>query len=169
VNIYVLRHGIAVPRGAKGYEKNDDARPLTAEGKKQLRQSIRALKKMELNFDALLASPLPRAAQTAQIVAGLLKLETRLKFSDALMPEGEVKMLLRQLSELKSAPENILLVGHEPYLSGLISLLTAGGKNVALHFKKGGLCKLEIEGRLRDGAGARLAWLLTPKQMKLMA
>jgi phosphohistidine phosphatase SixA len=106
-----------------------------------------------------------RARQTAEFVAGELKLKKRLKFSDELQPDGSAKNLLRQLHDLKPEPENILIVGHEPYLSCLISLLASGDENMAIDFKKGGLCKLEVE-KLRTGKCARLAWLLTPKQMK---
>jgi len=122
---------------------------------------------MRLQFDLILSSPLLRAKQTAEIVAKNLKLKERLKFSDELKPDGGVKNLFRQLSELKPVPENILFVGHEPYLSRLIFLLVSGGENVAIDFKKGGLCKLEVE-KLRTGKCATLAWLLTPKQMRLM-
>ena len=116
----------------------------------------------------ILSSPFARARQTAEIVADELKLKRRLKFSDELQPDGSAKKLFRQLHDLKPAPENILLVGHEPYLSRLISLLVSGDENTAIDFKKGGLCKLEAE-KLRAGKCAALAWLLTPKQMKLMS
>jgi len=125
------------------------------------------MNKMGLRPGLILSSPLLRAKQTAEIVAKLLKLKKRLKFSDELKPDGSVKNLFRQLNEVKPAPENILLVGHEPYLSRLISLLVSGGENAAIDFKKGGLCKLEVE-KLRSGSCANLLWLLTPKQMKLM-
>ena len=97
-----------------------------------------------------------------------MKLKRRLEFSDALAPDGSPKDLIRELNELKPAPENILLVGHEPYLSRLVSLLTSGGLEFRMDLKKGGLCKLETE-NLRCDRCATLAWLLTPKQMKLMA
>jgi phosphohistidine phosphatase len=167
MNIYLLRHGIAVERGSPEFE-NDSERPLTREGKKQLRKTSRALKRMNLDFDLILSSPFARAKQTAETVAGELKLKRRLKFSDELQPDGNAKKLIQQLNELKPPPENLLLVGHEPYLSSLISLLISGDENVAMDFKKGGLCKLEIE-KLRFTSCATLAWLLTPKQMKLMA
>jgi len=166
MNLYVLRHGVAVERGAPDFA-NDSERPLTAEGEKQLRQIATAMKKMDLQFDLILSSPFLRAKQTAEIVAKNLKLKKRLRFFDELKPDGGVKNLLRQLNELKPAPENILIVGHEPYLSRLISLFVSGGENVAIDFKKGGLCKLKVE-KLQTGRGAMLAWLLTPRQMKLM-
>ena len=166
MNVYFLRHGIAIERGTPGFE-NDSLRPLTPKGKTQLRNCAAAMNKMGLRPGLILSSPLLRAKQTAEIVAKNLKLKERLKFSDELKPDGGVKNLFRQLSELKPVPENILFVGHEPYLSRLIFLLVSGGENVAIDFKKGGLCKLEVE-KLRTGKCATLAWLLTPKQMRLM-
>lgn len=65
-------------------------------------------------------------------------------------------------------PENLLLVGHEPDLSKLISLLVAGKIGPGFALKKAGLAKLEVES-LRAGQCATLAWLLTPTQMNLMA
>jgi phosphohistidine phosphatase len=166
VNIFILRHGIAVERGTKGYEKDAD-RPLTAKGKRQLRKSAAAMRKMKLRFDLILSSPYERARRTAEIVAGELKLKKRLKFSDMLICEGDPESLIGQIAELKPAPKNLLLVGHEPYLSRLISRLVSGDEDVAMDFKKGGLCKLEAE-KLDTGKCAQLEWLLTPKQMKEM-
>lgn len=164
MNIYILRHGIAVER--ENWKALDDSvRPLTPKGKRQLKKSAVAMIKMKLRFDLILSSPFERAKKTAEIVAKELNLKARLKFSDELQPDGNVKNLIRQLGE--SRAKNVLLVGHEPYLSGLISLLVSGGGNLAMDFKKGGVCKLEIE-KLHFGPCAQLAWLLTPKQMKLM-
>jgi len=167
MKIHVLRHGIAVVRNDQDVE-NDSGRQLTPKGKRQLRQTAAAMKKMGLRFDLILSSPYLRAKQTAEIVAESLKLKKRLNFSDALVPDGSPKNLIRQLNEIKPAPENVLLVGHEPYLSCLISLLTTGGMDLTIDFKKGGLCKLEIE-KLSHDRCATLVWLLTPRQMKLMA
>jgi phosphohistidine phosphatase len=166
MNIYILRHGIAVERGTKGF-KNDSERPLTAKGKRQLRKSAMAMRKMKLRFDLILSSPHERAKRTAEIVAEELKLKKRLKLSDSLKYENDPAMVVGKIAVLKSMPKDLLLVGHEPYLSRLISWLTSGEGEVAIDFKKGGLCKLEAE-KLRPGKCAQLAWLLTPKQMKEM-
>jgi phosphohistidine phosphatase len=76
--------------------------------------------------------------------------------------------MIGEIAGLKPTPKNVLLVGHEPYLSNLISRLVSGTGNIAMDFKKGGLCKIEME-KLRDGTSTRLVWLLTPKLMKEMA
>lgn len=166
VNVFLLRHGIAVERGTAGYE-NDFDRPLVPKGRRQLRQSCAAMKEMGLGFDVVLSSPLVRAKQTAEIVAEELKLKKRLHFSDALKPGGRAEKLVAELNRLDPPPENVLLVGHEPDLSGLVSLFTTGGRGLRLDFKKGGLARLATE-NLVCGQCAQLVWLLTPKQMKLM-
>lgn len=167
MQLFLLRHGPAVERDTRGF-KDDAARPLTPKGRRQLRKTAAAMKKLERDFDLILSSPFLRAKQTAEIVAAALKLKKRLKFSNALAPGGAAAILLRQLARLKPAPGKILLVGHEPDLSRLVSLLVTGNLRLQLDFKKGGLCKLEVE-KLRAGKCATLAWLLTPKQMKAMA
>jgi phosphohistidine phosphatase len=95
-------------------------------------------------------------------------LKAQVRYSNALAPAGtSAAILLRQLEREKPAPKKILLVGHEPDLSGLVAQFVTGGQTLALDFKKGGLCKLEAE-NLRVGQCATLAWLLTPKQLKML-
>jgi len=167
MDIYILRHGIAVESGTPGYE-NDAKRPLIPKGKRQLRKSAAAMKKMNLKFDLILSSPLERAKRTAEIIADELKLTKTLKFTDALKNENAPEKLIGELVALKKQPSNLLLVGHEPYLSRLVSLLISVDEELAMDFKKGGLCKLEVE-KLGFGKCAQLAWLLTPKLMKEIA
>ena len=166
MNLYILRHGIAVERGTPGF-KTDADRPLTPKGKRQLREVAAAMKRLNLHFDLILSSPFLRARQTAEVVAQSLRLEQRLACSEELAPDGRPKSLIRQLQDWGPAPENILLVGHEPYLSQLIAWLISDGAATSIELKKGGLGKLEMDA-LRSGRCATLAWLLTPKQMKLM-
>ncbi len=166
MELFLLRHGLAVERGTPGFD-DDAARPLTPKGRRQLRKIAAGIKKLEPHFDLILSSPLVRARQTAEIVAAGLKLKKRLKFSNALAPGGAAALLLRQLKRHQPAAGKILLVGHEPGLSRLVSLLVTGKADLQLDFKKAGLCKLET-GKLLPGKCATLLWLLTPKQMKLL-
>jgi phosphohistidine phosphatase len=166
MNLFILRHGIAAEPDAPGI-KMDAERPLVAKGEQRLRAAAAAMEKMELSFDAIISSPYLRAKQTAEIVARHFKLQKKLTFSDDLIPGGNPQALIQQINDLKPAPENLLLVGHEPYLSRLIALLAAGIPTATIEMKKGGLCKLEVE-ELECGHCATLAWLLTPRQMELM-
>jgi phosphohistidine phosphatase len=167
MNLYILRHGLAVDHGAPGYAKDAD-RPLTPKGERKLGRIADAMDELELSFDLILSSPYTRARQTAEIVAEALGACKKLKFSDALTPHGSFKKLIEWLNRCKSLPDDVLLVGHEPYLSGLISLLVSGDSTFSVVMRKGGLCKLSIES-LKHGRCAALEWLLTPRQMGMMS
>jgi len=166
MELFLLRHGLAAERGTPGFA-NDADRPLTPQGRRQLRKIAAAMRQMELSFDAILSSPFLRARQTAEIVGKELKLKKRLAFADELQPGGNEKKLIQRLATLKPPPENVLLVGHEPDLSNMISWFVTGATGAGFALKKGGLAKLEIK-KLRACKCATLAWLLTPAQIRLM-
>jgi phosphohistidine phosphatase len=168
MELFLLRHGIAVERGDLDYQ-NDAERPLTAEGRRELRQVGVAMRKMKLGIEVILSSPLVRARQTAEIVAAELKLKKKLAFSDALKHGSSVKTLVTEVNGLKPAAETILLVGHEPDMGDIISLLVTGRSAAGLSLKKAGLAKLQITTKLSPGRCASLVWLLTPKLMARMA
>jgi phosphohistidine phosphatase len=166
MNLYILRHGIAVDPGSPGYPKDAD-RPLTPKGERKLQRIAEAMQALDLSFDLILSSPYVRARQTAEIIAEALHARKRLEFTDNLVPDGSQRKLIELINSLKPAPKDVLLSGHEPYLSGLISLLISGATGIPVAMKKGSLCKLSVE-HLRPDACASLEWLLTPKQMALM-
>jgi len=166
MNLYLLRHGIAAEPKVAGLEP-DSERPLSAKGENRLRTTARAMAELELSLDLILSSPFLRAKQTAEIIARHFKLHKKLVFSDDLTPEGNPRLLIQQLNRVHPEPENVLLVGHEPYLGRLVALLTAGNTSLDIDFKKGGLCKLEVESLLY-GRCAKLMWLLAPRQMEMM-
>ena len=66
--------------------------------------------------------------QTADLVASELEVRKVLGFRDELKPGGDFKAIIRQINLLRPAPENVLLVGHEPDLSHLISQLISGNE-----------------------------------------
>jgi phosphohistidine phosphatase len=168
MNLYILRHGLAAERDPQNFP-DDSLRPLLPKGEERIRLACAALSALEVSFDRILSSPYMRAAQTAEIVAVRLGLKKRLEFCDELTPGGDSKALVRYVNRLRPAPENVLLVGHEPDLSQFISRLISGGPATAIDMKKGGLAKLAIEAELRYARCATLAWLLTPKQLTLLA
>ena len=167
MNLYLLRHGIAVDSAESGVA-SDAERPLTPRGRRRMLQIARAMAALDVSFDLILSSPLVRAAESAAIVAPCMKLRNALKFTDDLMPGGDPRSLLRRLNQRRPRPKNVLLVGHEPYLSQLIAQLVAGNDGGAMELKKGGLCKLEATA-LRWGRCATLVWLLTPRHLVRMA
>lgn len=164
MELYILRHGLAFPRGSADYP-NDNERPLTSKGTRAMRRIAKTLRSRDLSFDHVFSSPLVRAKQTAEIVLGVLAPDHPITYSAQLAPEGDREMFINELLTACQPSDRALVIGHEPYLSGLISFLVCGDDAMGISLKKGGMCKLEIES-LRIGKCAVLEWLLTPKQLQ---
>jgi phosphohistidine phosphatase len=159
--LFILRHGIAVTRGDPAYPLDSD-RPLTPKGLKRLKRIADGMRRMRVGFDLILSSPYRRALETAFVVAREYGTGEFIQTHDALKPEVLPEEVIRTLEKYSS--QRILLVGHEPQLSALVSTLISGSASARPLLKKGGLCKLQLE-RLQAGRCATLLWLLTPKQM----
>lgn len=166
ISLYFLRHGVAAAKGSAKYK--DSERPLTSAGIKEVKKVAKSLKCGGFKPDLILTSPYIRAAKTAEITADILKIKKRFGYSLNLVPSGDFRKLFTELK--KQTPKNpkILLVGHEPHLSGFVSRLVFGQTSGRLVLKKAGLCKVVFESGFKAGEGA-LAWLLTPSQILRMA
>jgi phosphohistidine phosphatase len=162
MKIYLLRHGIAADHGDPRYPR-DSERPLTPEGRRKTRLVANALGKLGVKPDIILTSPFVRAHQTAEITATVLRLKKRLQVCQHLASGGDAKRLIAEISKSHGRAESVMLVGHEPDLSQLASLLISGKPDGAMiELKKGGLCVLETD-TLRAGKCATLLWLAPPK------
>jgi phosphohistidine phosphatase len=160
IQLYVLRHGIAVPHGEPGMA--DDDRPLTPEGERRVRQVARGLRRMDLALDRIVTSPLPRALKTAQIVAEVLKVPEKLETADALRADRDATSVREWLQRREES--SLMIVGHNPTLSDLVGLLMAGRTGaVTLELHKAGIAALTATG----GPGMRLEWLARPRLFRL--
>ena len=165
MNLYFMRHGIAVDRADSG--SGDRERQLTPNGIKRMTKAAKCLVTLSLSFDRILTSPLERARQTAKIVAQILQLEDRVEEIEQLSPEQSAQDLLRALVPY-SDQKQILLVGHEPQLSNTISVLLSGTAGAEIRLKKGAMCCLEVDG-LPPKKNGVLHWALAPKHLRQMA
>ena len=82
-------------------------------------------------------------------------------------PNFQRPSLIEELKRKHGKRKNVLLVGHEPYLSRLISLVISGSTSLPITLRKGALCKLSVDA-LIYGRCATLEWLLTSRQMRRM-
>jgi phosphohistidine phosphatase len=161
--LYILRHGIAVTHGTPGVP--DDERPLTPKGADRMKEIGRGLAAIGLEVDRIITSPLPRALQTAQIVAQELDQVDRLETSEVLHAHSDAMTIrdwLRDRSETR-----LMIVGHNPALSDLVGLLILGetGK-LPLDLKKGGIAALSASAVSRGRFG--LDWIATPRLLRHM-
>ena len=149
MQLYFLRHGEA---DWPGWTKPDDERPLTDFGKKEVRQVAKFLNRLKVKPDVIVSSPLPRALQTADVAAEQLK--TKLRQDEALEPGFGVSELRTVLKRHRS--KVLMLVGHEPDFSSVISALTGA----SLKLSKAGVALVDIDPEAQEG---RLLWLFPPK------
>ena len=162
MNLYIVRHAIAVDPGTSGYE-DDSQRPLTDKGIRKMNKIVKGLHQLDLKLDKILSSPYVRARDTAKILATEFQRANQLSFSDNLIPPANFEALVAEIHE-KYDVDNLALVGHEPMLSQFVSWLTTGDTKMNLILKKGGACCLSADNLYQDHR-AELIWLLTPAHM----
>ncbi len=168
MNLYLMRHGIAVAADDLGVIQ-DKERPLTSKGSKRTRRAARGIRRLGIEFDWILTSPLLRARQTADIVAAALDLQSRLEEIPELAPECSVEQLIICLTRYQDR-DHLLLVGHQPLLGQTLAGVIEPTPGTKLHFDlgKGSLCRVEID-RLPVDKPGMLRWLMTAKQLRLLA
>jgi phosphohistidine phosphatase len=149
MQLYFLRHGEA---DWPGWTKPDDERPLTDFGRKEVRQVAKFLNRLKVKPDLIVSSPLPRALQTAEAAAEQLK--TKLRQDEALEPGFGINELSTVLQRHPS--KALMLVGHEPDFSSVISALTGG----FIKMSKAGVALIDIDLETEKG---RLLWLFPPR------
>ena len=168
MNLYLMRHGIAVAADDLGVIQ-DKERPLTSKGIKRMRRAARGMRRLGIEFDGILTSPLLRARQTADIVAAALDMRSRLEEVPELAPECSVEHLIVGLTRYQDR-DHLLLVGHQPLLGQTLGSLIDSSPGTKLEFDlgKGSLCRVEIDRLPVDKPGV-LHWLVTAKQLRLLA
>jgi phosphohistidine phosphatase len=155
--LWLLRHAEAEPHGARA----DAERRLTARGEQQARVAGAALARLGAEFDAVLFSPKARARQTAEIASQEWGPRQReLLREHAPLAEGFQAAHALEVGAELDASGRVLLVGHEPDLSGVVGTLTGG----TIDLKKGGLAVVRL-----DGPEGELALLLRPVDLALIA
>ena len=148
MKLYLLRHGKA---DWPNWDKPDDERPLTKEGKKEVAAVARLLARLEIT-PVILTSPLPRASQTAEIAAQHLKVKVRVE--PLLRPGFDATRLAKILKTFSG--KSLMVVGHEPDFTRTIFQLTGANTKMS----KAGVALIDLETAPLRGV---LRWLVPPK------
>lgn len=118
VNLYLVRHGEAESAAA-----SDSERSLTEVGSQQNRQVAEQFAARQAAIDLALVSPLRRARETAADLEAVLG-DLNFQESRLIIPDAEPVQLIEFIADQQI--ESALLVGHNPLLSRLLSLLLEG-------------------------------------------
>lgn len=165
MDLYLVRHAVAERRDATRWP-DDSIRPLTPDGIARFRRAARGLRRIVPTVEFVLASPYARAWHTAELLHDEADWPApeRCEALEAGMPPAAGVELLRRLHERSS----VALVGHDPYLSSLASLLLAGDEAaVSLELKKGGVAFVAFAAGPAPGS-ALLRWSISPKALRLL-
>jgi phosphohistidine phosphatase SixA len=159
-SLLVVRHAIAEQRDARRWP-DDAERPLTPDGEARFGRAARGLRPIVPHVDLVLSSSHTRAWRTGELLheeAGWPPPERCEPLEGERPPSEAAKAIHGQTAHQGT----VAVVGHEPQLSGLVSLLLTGDADAFdLDLKKGGAVRLDLnEGR------ATLRWVATPKLLR---
>ncbi|MDQ2898194.1 MAG: phosphohistidine phosphatase SixA [Acidobacteriota bacterium] len=157
MQIYILRHGIAEDQKPGS---SDADRALTKEGREKLEAVLKCAAESGVSPSTILASPYLRATQTAEIAAKVLQHVSTPIRTDALIPNGSPRAVWDEIRGYRGA-DQVLLAGHEPLLSQVVSYLL-GAPSLQVDMKKAALVRIDLDGFRGEPRGI-LKWMLIPK------
>lgn len=151
MRVYLVRHGQAVSGGV------DPARPLTDQGRDEVQKVSAFIRPLKLCVDCIWHSGKTRAAQTAELLAPALSTEKGCLEHPGLAPNDDVAGVK---NELGRAEQDIMIVGHLPFLGRLASLLLVGNQSAQpVAFKQAGIVCLARSPERKW----QLDWIITPQ------
>lgn len=149
MKLYLVQHGKAATK------ETDPLRPLTEQGRNDVRKVAEFIKPLSLYVDCLWHSGKTRAAQTADILASVVKSNKGTVQRQGIAPNDDVSALQ---DELSAAEDDLMIVGHLPFLGKLVLLLVAGFESAEVaEFKQAGILCLN---RSEDKKW-HISWMIT--------
>ena len=151
MKLYLVQHAKAASKQV------DPQRPLTEEGHRDIQKVAAFIKPLSLAVDYLWHSGKKRAVQTAEVLAEAVKVKEGPIAHERLGPNDDVTALK---NELGSNEQDVMVVGHLPFLGKLASLLLSGCESAnTVAFKNGGIVCLG-RSELKQW---QIEWMVTPE------
>lgn len=153
MKLYIVRHGEAVGKDV------DPKRPLSENGKKETQKIAQQLKKAGITVELIYHSPKLRAKQTAEIIQSAISPQAQMIEKESLDPDASTDEVYGEIVQLNN---DLMIVGHLPYLPKLIARLILGNEEtVPINLSAGAVAVLKRESH----EVWKLASLLTPAML----
>ena len=157
---YLVRHGEAQS------ELENPLRPLSAEGKRVIKIVAAHLSRLGTRPESINCSEKLRARETAEIIAKELSMVDRVKAFKGIAPNDDIN----PVADLLCAEEkSLMLVGHLPFLSRLLSLLLITDSECPIvSFQPGTVVCLNRDDSITaptPGNGWMITWVLSPESV----
>jgi phosphohistidine phosphatase len=151
MKVYLVQHGEPVSKDV------DPDRPLSDKGRRDIEKTGMFLKGANVKVAVIMQSGKTRAAETAEILNGQLSTDQGVVAREGLAPNDPVDPVRAELEETQ---EDVMVVGHLPFLAKLATALMGGAVEQSfVGFKRGGVVCLEK----RDVGNWRLGWMIIPE------
>ena len=151
MKIYLVQHGDSLSK-----EINSE-RPLSQIGEQDVERLINSIRHLDIQVSYLYHSGKLRAEQTAKILQSSINIKKSVEAIKGLDPLDSLTMIENILS---GDNQNIMLVGHLPFLNRLVSKLIVNDENRQLvSFEPGTMVCLESQ----DMQNWVINWMIQPK------
>ena len=151
MKLYLVQHAKAASKDV------DPERPLTDEGRQDIQKVAAFIEALDLEVDFLWHSGKTRAAQTAEAFAEVVNIGAQMTARDGLSPNDDVAAIK---DELVSKQDDVMIVGHLPFLSKLASLFLTGNEAAGtVAFQQGGIVAFEQPAEDRW----QINWMVIPE------
>ena len=114
MKLYLVQHARAASKDV------DPERPLTEAGKQDIQNVSTFIKPLNLSVDCLWHSGKKRAEQTAGILSEVIEIRKETTAHEGLAPNDDITAIR---NEIISRRQDIMIVGHLPFVAKLASLL----------------------------------------------
>ncbi|MFC1633698.1 phosphohistidine phosphatase SixA [Planctomycetota bacterium] len=151
MKLFLIQHAKAVSKDV------DPHRSLTDEGRRDIQKVAAFIEARNLEVDFLWHSGKTHAAQTAEALAKVVKVRAQMTVRDGLLPNDDVASMK---DEFVSGGNDVMIVGHLPFLSKLASLLLTGDESAGtVAFQNGSIVAFEYsaEGQWQ------INWMVIPE------
>lgn len=150
MKLYIVQHAKAVST------EYDPQRPLSPEGVEDVEKVSMVLESMDISVGYLWHSKKLRAVQTAGFLSQVITINEEKAGIEGLLPGDDVNDMIEKI---KSVSQDVMIVGHMPFVSRLLSMLVTGSENVEVaEFQNGGMICLE-----ETDQNFKILWMIVPK------
>ena len=158
MKLYLIQHGEAKS------DVEDPERSLTSRGEREVMSVSKVASVLLITLSKVYHSGKLRAKQTAEIIAGALKIPDPLvQSTQGLNPNDDIRPWAERISKEK---EDLMLVGHLPFLEKLASFLLCGDDNAKLvWFRYGAMVCLDQ----KEDKSWAVRWIHTPEMANLIS
>ena len=150
MKLYLVQHTKAASKEV------DPQRALTEEGIQEIKKVADFINPLNLSVDYLWHSGKKRAQQTAEFLSEVITTNKEHTACDGLAPNDDVKTIENQIMSMN---QNIMIIGHLPFLSKLASLLLTGSETseIVIFRNAGIVCLNYIDNKWH------IEWIIIPQ------